>query len=108
MNAKWIHEFNQLFNEILLPTQLKYGAKLIGRWMTEENDGIIEVFALWEYDSQEQYEEIENKIRADQEHVKRVQNRFDQIGRENLKQFFVKIEQDFVVSTVPREKTILQ
>jgi hypothetical protein len=109
IKAKWIKEFNKLFNEILLPTQLKYGARLVGRWMTEEKDGVIEVFAIWEYDSQDQYEAIENKIRADAEHVKRVQNRFDEIGRENLKDFFAEeIKQEFITSTVSRDKTILR
>jgi hypothetical protein len=38
----------------------------------------------------------------------KVQHRFDQIGRDRLKQVLKEdIRQEFVKSTVPREKTIL-
>ena len=30
VEPSFIEEFNQLFNEILLPSQLKYGARLMG------------------------------------------------------------------------------
>lgn len=85
IEPSFIEEFNALFNDILLPSQLKYGARLIGRWMINKDEENTEVFALWEYDNFQAYEEIENKIKQDEEHVKRVQNRFDEIGRERLK-----------------------
>ncbi|MFD1739802.1 NIPSNAP family protein [Bacillus salitolerans] len=89
------------FNETLLPTQLKYGARLVGRWMTPETNGVVEIFAIWEYDSFEEYEAIESKVRSDEEHIKRVQNWYKKWGgRENLKEVFFKVEQDFVENTV--------
>jgi hypothetical protein len=50
-----VEEFNGHFNETLLPAQLKYGSRLVGRWVAEERDGAVELFAIWEYDSQEDY-----------------------------------------------------
>ncbi|MCT2536236.1 NIPSNAP family protein [Aquibacillus koreensis] len=103
-----LDEFNKHFNQTLLPTQLKYGARLVGRWMTKENDGVIDIFAIWEYDSYEDYEIIENKVKSDEEHVKRVQKWFQKMGgREKLKEVFFSIEQDFIETTVPLDKTIL-
>ncbi|MCA1054026.1 NIPSNAP family protein [Rossellomorea aquimaris] len=96
-----VAEFNEHFNQTLLPTQLKYGARLVGRWMTEEKDGEIEIFAIWEYDSREEYERIEARVRNDAPHVERVQGWFKKMGgRENLKKVFHQIDQDFLTSTV--------
>ncbi|MNJ62048.1 hypothetical protein D3C77_578680 [compost metagenome] len=109
VESSFVEEFNALFNDILLPSQLKYGARLIGRWHLEVDKDTSEIFALWEYDSFEQYEEIEKKIKADEEHVKRVQERFDQIGRERFKEVLKQeINQEFITSTVDRSKTILK
>lgn len=108
VEPSFIDEFNQLFNEILLPSQLKYGARLIGRWMIDKDENNTEVFAMWEYDSYEDFERIESQIKSDEEHVMKVQKRFDLIGRERIKQVLKEdIKQEFVKSTVPREKTIL-
>jgi hypothetical protein len=101
-------DFNEHFNQTLLPAQLKYGSRLVGRWSTEEIDGVVEVFAIWEYDSYEDYEKIESQVKSDEEHVKRVQAWFDKIGREKIKTFMKeKIKEEFIETTVPREKTIL-
>ncbi|WP_405156411.1 NIPSNAP family protein [Paenibacillus sp. FSL K6-0108] len=106
--SSFVEEFNALFNDILLPSLLKYGARLIGRWHHHMDDETSEIFAMWEYDTFEQYEEIEHKIKSDNEHIIRVQERFDQIGRNRYKEVFRKdIMQDFFESTVAREKTIL-
>ncbi|MFT4413822.1 NIPSNAP family protein [Fredinandcohnia humi] len=45
-----LDHFNHHFNNTLLPTQLKYGARLVGRWMTKANSDFIEVLAIWEYE----------------------------------------------------------
>jgi hypothetical protein len=101
-------DFNEHFNQTLLPAQLKYGSRLVGRWSIEEIDGVVEVFAIWEYDSYEDYEKIESQVKSDEEHVKRVQAWFDKIGREKIKTFMKdKIKEEFIETTVPREKTIL-
>jgi len=101
-------DFNEHFIQTLLPAQLKYGSRLVGRWSTEELDGVVEVFAIWEYDSYEDYEQIESQVKSDEEHVKRVQAWFDKIGREKIKTLIKdNIKEEFIKTTVPREKTIL-
>ncbi|UOQ86585.1 NIPSNAP family protein [Gracilibacillus salinarum] len=101
-----VKDFNEHFNKTLLPTQLKYGARLVGRWMTEDKDGVIEIFAIWEYSSFEDYEQIESKVKGDDQHVKRVQQWFEKMGRKyNLKELFYKIDQDFLKTTVPVDKS---
>ncbi|SFS41159.1 NIPSNAP family protein [Paenibacillus sp. 453mf] len=97
-----------LFNDALLPTQLKYGARLIGRWQTTLNEETSEIFAMWEYDSLEQYDEIEKRIKSDVEHVSKVQQRLDAIGRDRLKEALQDIKQEFFTTTVNREQTILK
>lgn len=107
--SSFVEEFNALFNDILLPSQLKYGSRLIGRWHMRMDNDNSEVFAIWEYDDIDQYEEIEKNIKADEEHVKRVQERFDQIGRNRMKEVLREdIKQEFITSTVDRAKTILK
>jgi hypothetical protein len=102
-----VEEFNEHFNQTLLPTQLKYGARLIGRWMTTHDNDAVEIIAIWEYNSHEDYERIEEKVRSDEAHVKQVQDWFAKMGgRESLKDVFFKIDQDFLESTVASEKTI--
>jgi hypothetical protein len=106
--SSFVDEFNALFNDILLPAQLKYGARLIGRWHTQLDEETSEIFAMWEYDTMEQYEEIERRIKADQEHVRRVQERYDQLGRHRYAEVFRReIQQQFFTSTVERDRTIL-
>lgn len=108
VDSSFVEEFNALFNDILLPAQLKNGSRLIGRWCLSLDDDNSEIFAMWEYDSLEQYEEIEKKIKSDEEHVKRVQQRFDHIGRDRIKEVLRKdIKQEFFILTVNRDKTIL-
>ena len=40
--------------------------------MKDNKNGTTEVFAIWEYDSYEQYKEIESKIRNDEKHARRI------------------------------------
>ncbi|WP_369903325.1 NIPSNAP family protein [Bacillus manliponensis] len=99
-----VNEFNRHFNENLLPTQVKYGARLVGRWMRKESDEVTEIFAMWEYDSHEQCEEIEAKVRSDEAHMKCVQAWYEKIGRENIKYLFKEIKkEEFFENTVIRK-----
>jgi len=86
VDPSFVEDFNVLFNDILLPSQLKYEARLIGRWMINKDEERTEVFALW-----------------------RVQQRLDEIGRNRLKRVLKEeIKQEFIESTVLRDKTILK
>ena len=53
--------FHEFFREYLLPVQLRHGARLVGRWQTEDD----RVVAVWEYDDRQAYERIDAAVRAD-------------------------------------------
>ena len=53
--------FHEFFRAYLLPVQLCHGARLVGRWQTEDN----RVVAVWEYDDRQAYERIDTAVRAD-------------------------------------------
>jgi hypothetical protein len=53
--------FHDFFRTHLLPVQLRHGARLVGRWQTEDD----RVVAVWEYDDRRAYERIQAAVRAD-------------------------------------------
>jgi NIPSNAP len=53
--------FHDFFRAFLLPVQLRHGARLVGRWETEDH----RVVAIWEYDDRAAYERIEAAVRDD-------------------------------------------
>jgi hypothetical protein len=55
-------KFNAFFLERLLPVQQCHGAKLVGRWQTEDGSCI---FALWVYDSAQHYKTVQEKVSSD-------------------------------------------
>jgi hypothetical protein len=82
--------FHQFFNEYLLPVQLKHGARLVGRWETEDS----RIVAIWEYDSLVSYEEIQAAVRDDPA------SHAAQAYRQTLPQLFTEFEEVFMTSTV--------
>ncbi|NGQ96812.1 hypothetical protein G3578_16730 [Brevibacillus sp. SYP-B805] len=83
-------EFNRFFHQYLLPNQRKHGAKLVGRWVTENRDEIV---AIWEYQDMRHYEEIEEKIRRDDLHSQAQQR------RQELGELVIESRQDFMTAT---------
>ena len=53
--------FHEFFRTHLLPVQLRHGARLVGRWETEDS----RVVAVWEYDDRESYEQVQAAVVAD-------------------------------------------
>jgi len=97
----FVEPFNQLFNEINLPNQLRQGTRLIGRWSCALNNGLVEVFAIWEYDSKEQYERIEARIRSDKDHVERIRSWYAAHGgRELIYRDYIKVRNEEIHNTV--------
>ena len=94
-----IDVFNAFFRERLLPVQKRYGASLVGRWQTEDGKNIA---ALWVYESIEQYESIQAKVRVDPDSVKAQKFR-----RAKLNPLFTETEEAFMVSTIPLDWTEL-
>ena len=78
-----IRVFNEFFHHYLLPNQIKNGAKLIGRWITEDQHEIV---AIWEYPSYDEYVKIEKRVQKDEwqklEHTQRLK-----IGKLNLNSY---------------------
>ena len=56
-----LEAFHEFFRDYLLPVQLRHGARLIGRWQTDDN----RIVAVWEYDDRQAYERIDAAVRAD-------------------------------------------
>ncbi|KSU62673.1 hypothetical protein AS034_11220 [[Bacillus] enclensis] len=71
-----LETFNSFFHEFLLPNQLRFGAKLIGRWINEDK---TQITAIWEYKDKLQYINIEKKIKKTKLH-KQAQNRKSELG----------------------------
>ncbi|MBS8266201.1 cytoplasmic protein [Mesobacillus boroniphilus] len=98
----FVEPFNRLFTEINMPNQLKHGSRLIGRWMLPHNETTTEIFAIWEYDSYEDYVSIENHVRSDKEHLIRIQNWYEEHGGKEFvqKQYFVAAINEKLYSTI--------
>ena len=61
-----IAAFNTFFEQHLLPVQVRHGARLVGRWQTEDD----RIVAVWEYDRRERYEQIQATVRGDPDSAK--------------------------------------
>ncbi|WDQ35076.1 NIPSNAP family protein [Paenibacillus marchantiae] len=101
VNNDFVEVFNKHFIENNLPNQLKYGARLVGRWMAPHSETTTEVFAIWEYDSKEQYEEIELNVR-NPEQAKKVNSWYEsQGGRERVyKECIFQVKDSEIISTL--------
>ncbi|WP_175989170.1 NIPSNAP family protein [Bacillus sp. Marseille-Q1617] len=78
--------FTEFFHHYLLPNQLKFGSKLVGRWVNSDKTSIM---AIWEYEDHEHYKKIEGKIKQTKLH-KQAQKRKDELG-----QLFLSTNQEF-------------
>ncbi|MFZ3579982.1 NIPSNAP family protein [Virgibacillus sp. DJP39] len=98
----FVETFNTHFNKTNLPNQIKYGSRLVSRWMKENDNDTVEIFAIWEYKSYEDYREIESKIQSDKVHLKRIKDWYEQNGgREYIRsEYILEMKNDFLESTV--------
>ncbi|QCR32274.1 hypothetical protein C1N55_08845 [Lysinibacillus sp. SGAir0095] len=55
IKSDFVETFNDHFNKTNLPNQLKHGASLVGKWMRDKQDSTVEIFAIREYGSYEDY-----------------------------------------------------
>ena len=78
--------FHAFFRDWLLPIQLRHGARLVGRWQTEDH----RVIAVWEYDSREAYERVDAAVRSDPD------SRLAQRHRDTLPPLFTAYEEVFM------------
>ncbi len=83
--------FHDFFREYLLPVQLRHGARLVGRWETEDG----RVVAVWEYDDRATYDRIQAAVGSDPDSVRANQY------RASLPSLITAREETFMTSTVP-------
>jgi hypothetical protein len=83
--------FHDFFRSHLLPVQVRHGARLVGRWETEDG----RVVAVWEYDDRAAYEHIEAAVRSDPASLRAQQH------RAQLPPLFIAHEETFMTATVP-------
>jgi len=88
--ARNVSLFNDFFANWLLPVQLRHGARLVGRWQTDDD----RIVAIWQYDSREAYEKIDAAIRSDPDAIAA------QKYRRSLPKLFETAEQTFMHSTL--------
>ena len=81
--------FNRFFTEHLLPTQLRHGAQLIGRWSTYDG----RVIAIWKYESRADYERIQEVVTLDPATARA------QAVRATLPRLFTAMTETFMTST---------
>jgi len=94
-----LEAFNEFFLERLLPVQRRHGAQLVGRWASESGDQIL---AVWAYESRESYDQIQQRVRRDQDALAAQVQR-----RETLDPLFTETDEKFMFSTVPLALTEL-
>ena len=82
--------FHDFFRTHLLPVQQRHGARLVGRWETEDD----RVVAIWEYDDQDAYHRIQAAVRADPASAAAQQH------RQSLPPLFTEKDEVFMTSTV--------
>ncbi|WP_400247977.1 NIPSNAP family protein [Niallia sp. JL1B1071] len=104
VNNEFVEVFNAHFNENNLPNQLKHGARLVGRWMIPIDETTTEIFAIWEYDSYEDYVEIENNVRSDEAHVQRVKEWYEQQGGRDyvFKNYLLEVRNEQLETTLSK------
>lgn len=99
---EFVEIFNAHFNETNLPNQLKHGARLVGRWMVPHDESATEIFAIWEYDSYEKYQEIEANVKSDQKHLERIKHWYEKSGGRDFvyKEYFLEVRNEQLRSTL--------
>ena len=84
--------FHEFFRRWLLPLQQRHGARLVGRWETDDG----RVVAVWEYDDRAAYQRIESAVRRDPDLILAQQH------RALLPPIITSKEEVFMSSTLPR------
>lgn len=87
-----LEAFHEFFRNYLLPVQLRHGARLTGRWQTDDH----RVVAVWEYDDHLAYERIDAAVRDDPDTHRARQERL------RLPALFTAKEETFMSSTLAR------
>ena len=91
--------FNDFFLTRLLPVQKRYGARLLGRFQT--NDG-LQITAVWVYKSFDHYKEVQSLVAKDADSIAAQDYRLTE-----LEPLFTETDESYMTSTVPMDLTEL-
>jgi len=83
--------FHQFFNERLLPVYRKHGARLVGRWETNDDRVIV----IWEYDDHAAYDHVQEAVQDDPDFIAAHEY------RKSLPQLYISYEDVLMTSTMP-------
>ncbi|WP_215142003.1 NUDIX domain-containing protein [Exiguobacterium qingdaonense] len=86
-----LQEFTDFFHTYIYPIQASHGARLVGRWVTEDKS---EVMALWEYRDREHYEQVERDYRGSTLRREAMKKRA-RLGKE----LYIKSSEEFMMPT---------
>lgn len=86
-----VEDFTQFFLEHLYPSHEDHGARLVGRWHTDDD----RIVAIFEYDDIEHFAAVDAAVQADPRAADA------RVRREELGQLFESYEEVFMHSTLP-------
>ena len=89
--------FNTFFLTRLLPVQKRYGAILVGRWVSDDEV----VLAIWAYESTDTYHDIQTRVSRDPDSIAA------QSYRKQLEPLFNESDEWLMTSTLPLTLTAL-
>ncbi len=85
--------FNDFFLTRLLPVQQRYGARLVGRFQTDDG---LQIIAVWVYQSCDHYKKVQRLVVEDADSIAAQEYR-----RQVLDPLFAETDESFMTSTVP-------
>ena len=91
--------FNDFFLTRLFPVQKRHGARLVGRFQTDDG---LQIVAVWVYQSFEHYKEVQGLVAEDADSIAAQEYR-----RQVLEPLFTATAESFTTSTVPMALTEL-
>lgn len=74
--------------------------------MKQIDEEKTEIFAIWEYDSYEDYQTIESRVRADRAHIERVHRWYEKHGGKDhvLGAYIIEVKNEEIQSTLEEKK----
>ena len=91
--------FNDFFLTRLFPVQKRYGARLVGRFQTDDG---LQIVAVWVYQSFDHYKEVQSLVAEDADSIAAQEYR-----QQVLDPLFTETDESFMTSTVPMALTEL-
>ena len=91
--------FNDFFLTRQFPVQKRHGARLVGRFQTDDG---LQIVAVWVYQSFDHYKEVQSLVAEDADSIAAQEYR-----RQVLEPLFTETDESFMTSTVPMALTEL-